>query len=119
MQVKGTYNYCWNVSPYDKVFYVDNELNLFRCTVTVGRPQYILGKLNQIDLMTYKHDTKTFLDSKECQACLIGGFCSGGCKLSAEIDFYKQCYWEKDKFESFVDKILIPEIKCKLGVLSD
>ncbi len=37
-QLKGTYNYCWNVSPNEKVYYVDNELNLFRCTVTVGRP---------------------------------------------------------------------------------
>ncbi|MDT0976898.1 radical SAM/SPASM ryptide class RiPP maturase [Staphylococcus pseudintermedius] len=48
-QIKGTYHYCWNVSPYDRVFYIDNELNLFRCTVTVGRPQYILGNLKDID----------------------------------------------------------------------
>ena len=36
-QTKGVYNSVGIVSPYDRVFYVDNELNLFRCTVTVGR----------------------------------------------------------------------------------
>lgn len=116
-QVKGTYNYCWNVSPYDRVFYVDNELNLFRCTVTVGRPQYILGNLRNLDLMNYKHDTKTYLDYQECRKCNIGGLCSGGCKLSADVDFKKQCKWEKQEFEKFVTQILIPELKTKMEVL--
>lgn len=116
-QTKGTYNYCWNVSPYDRVFYIDNELNIFRCTVTVGRPQYILGNLREIDLLNYKHETKTFLDYKDCQRCHIGGFCSGGCKLSADVDFYKQCNWEKKEFEKFINQILIPEIKVKLEEL--
>ncbi|WP_232524248.1 SPASM domain-containing protein [Streptococcus equinus] len=79
------YNYCWNVSTYDS-FFIDNELNLFRCTVTVGRPQYILGNLRTIDLMSYQNETKTFLDYKDCQICEIGGLCSGGCKLSADVD---------------------------------
>ncbi|HEP1809577.1 TPA: radical SAM protein [Streptococcus suis] len=116
-QTKGTYNYCWNVSPYERVFYIDNELNIFRCTVTVGRPQYILGNLREIDLLNYKHETKTFLDYEDCQRCHIGGFCSGGCKLSADVDFYKQCNWEKKEFEKFINQILIPEIKVKLEEL--
>ncbi|WP_307770177.1 SPASM domain-containing protein [Streptococcus sp. 45] len=110
------YNYCWNVSPYDRFFYIDNELSLFRCTVTVGRPQYILGNLRTIDLMSYQNETKTFLDYKDCQICEIGGLCSGGCKLSADVDFYKQCQWEKQEFEKFVNQILIPELKEKVGV---
>lgn len=116
-QTKGVYNYCWNVSPYDRVFYIDNELNLFRCTVTVGRPQYILGNLRTIDLMSYQNETKTFLDYKDCQICEIGGLCSGGCKLSADVDFYKQCQWEKQEFEKFVNQILIPELKEKVRVM--
>ncbi|EHA6093187.1 TPA: radical SAM protein, partial [Staphylococcus pseudintermedius] len=114
-QIKGTYHYCWNVSPYDRVFYIDNELNLFRCTVTVGRPQYILGNLKDIDLMNYQHETKSFLDYKHCQICHIGGFCSGGCKLSADIDFVKQCEMEKKEFEKFVEAILIPQVREKLN----
>ncbi|EJL7988588.1 4Fe-4S cluster-binding domain-containing protein, partial [Staphylococcus pseudintermedius] len=114
-QIKGTYHYCWNVSPYDRVFYIDNELNLFRCTVTVGRPQYILGNLKDIDLMNYQHETKSFLDYKDCQICHIGGFCSGGCKLSADIDFVKQCEMEKKEFEKFVEAILIPQVREKLN----
>ncbi len=117
-QTKGLYNYCWNVSPYDRVFYVDNELNLFRCTVTVGRPQYILGNLRTLDLMTYQHETKTFLDYQDCQDCHLGGFCSGGCKLSADVDFYKQCRWEKSEFEKFVTTILVPEIRNRMEVLN-
>lgn len=116
-QIKGIYNYCWNVSPYEKVYYVDNELNLFRCTVTVGRPQYILGNLDNVDLLTYEHETKTFLDYKVCQTCYLGGFCSGGCKLSADVDFNKQCRWEKKEFERFVNLILLPEIKNRLKCL--
>ena len=114
IQCKGIYNYCWNVSPYDRVFYIDNNLNLFRCTVTVGRPEYILGNLRSFDLLNYQNDTKTFLDYKECQKCEIGGLCSGGCKLSADIDFYKQCRWEKKEFENFVSNILIPVIVEKM-----
>ncbi|EOS9582081.1 TPA: radical SAM protein [Staphylococcus pseudintermedius] len=114
-QIKGTYHYCWNVSPYDRVFYIDNELNLFRCTVTVGRPQYILGNLKDIDLLNYQHETKSFLDYKDCQICHIGGFCSGGCKLSADIDFVKQCEMEKKEFEKFVEAILIPQVREKLN----
>ncbi|EIQ4003467.1 radical SAM protein, partial [Staphylococcus pseudintermedius] len=114
-QIKGTYHYCWNVSPYDRVFYIDNELNLFRCTVTVGRPQYILGNLKDIDLMNYQHETKSFLDYKHCQICHIGGFCSGGCKLSADIDFVKQCEMEKKEFEKFMEAILIPQVREKLN----
>lgn len=116
-QLKGTYNYCWNVSPNEKVYYVDNELNLFRCTVTVGRPQYILGNLKKFDLLNYQHETKTFLDYRKCQLCHLGGFCSGGCKLSADVDFDRQCRWEKAEFEKFVDLILVPEIKAKLEEL--
>lgn len=114
IQCKGIYNYCWNVSPYDRVFYIDNNLNLFRCTVTVGRPEYILGNLRSFDLLNYQNDTKTFLDYKECQKCEIGGLCSGGCKLSADIDFYKQCRLEKKEFENFVSNILIPVIVEKM-----
>lgn len=113
-QLKGTYNYCWNVSPYDQVYYVDNELNLFRCTVTVGRPQYILGNMKKFSFTDYIHETKTFLDYQKCQQCYLGGFCSGGCKISADIDFDRQCEWEKAEFEKFINLILLPEINSKL-----
>ncbi|EGQ2871478.1 radical SAM/SPASM domain-containing protein, partial [Staphylococcus pseudintermedius] len=56
-----------------------------------------------------------FLDYKDCQICHIGGFCSGGCKLSADIDFVKQCEMEKKEFEKFVEAILIPQVREKLN----
>ena len=114
-QLKGRYNYCWNVSPYDRVYYVDNELNLFRCTVTVGRPEYIIGNLNTFDLMEYKNKVIDFRNYKECINCNIGGFCSGGCKLSADTDFYKQCSFEKKEFQKFIERILLPEIENLLS----
>ncbi|EGQ2847415.1 radical SAM/SPASM domain-containing protein, partial [Staphylococcus pseudintermedius] len=52
---------------------------------------------------------------KHCQICHIGGFCSGGCKLSADIDFVKQCEMEKKEFEKFVEAILIPQVREKLN----
>lgn len=67
--------------------------------------------------MSYQNETKTFLDYKDCQSCEIGGLCSGGCKLSADIDFYKQCKWEKQEFEKFVNQILIPKLEIKMGEL--
>lgn len=114
-QLKGRYNYCWNVSPYDRVYYVDNELNLFRCTVTVGRPEYIIGNLNTFDLMKYKNEVIDFRHYKECINCNIGGFCAGGCKLSADTDFYKQCFFERKEFQKFIEKIMVPEIKNLLS----
>lgn len=54
--------------------------------------------------MSYQNETKTFLDYKDCQICEIGGLCSGGCKLSADVDFYKQCQWEKQNLKSLLLK---------------
>ncbi|WP_240790487.1 radical SAM/SPASM ryptide class RiPP maturase [Staphylococcus pseudintermedius] len=99
-QIKGTYHYCWNVSPYDRVFYIDNELNLFRCTVTVGRPQYILGNLKDIDLMNYQHETKSFLDYKDCQICHIGGFVLVGVSYLLTLILLNNVRWKKRNLKS-------------------
>jgi radical SAM protein with 4Fe4S-binding SPASM domain len=57
---------------------------------------------------------RTFLDYPCCKKCKIGGFCSGGCALSALVNFNKQCNLEKNNFHFFVDKIFIPQIQEKL-----
>lgn len=37
-------------------------------------------------------------------------------RISPDVDFYKQCQWEKQEFEKFVNQIFIPELKEKVGV---
>lgn len=104
-------NYCWASSPVDDVYYIDASLDVFRCTFTVGRKNYSQFKFSLENLEKYKAPNRTYLDYEKCKDCPIGGFCSGGCALSAEIDFNRMCEAEKDDFRSFLDTIYYPQVR--------
>ncbi len=50
---KGKYNYCWTSSPLTDVFYIDNDLDVFRCTYTVGRKEFAMYNLNEQSINDY------------------------------------------------------------------
>ena len=107
-------NYCWASAPVDNVYYIDSALDVFRCTFTVGRKNYSQFKFSLENLENYKLPNRTYMDYEKCRKCKIGGFCSGGCALSAEIDFEKMCESEKDDFRSFLDTLYYPHVKALL-----
>ena len=111
---RRVYNYCWASSAVDEVFYIDSDLDVFRCTCTVGRKRFSLFKFSLENLNKFKLHNRTYLDYNDCINCKIGGFCSGGCKLSFDVDKEKQCEYEKRNFDSFIENIFIPNVK-KLG----
>lgn len=106
-ELRGKYNYCWNVSNADKVYYIDNSLNTFRCTYTVGRNDYSLFKFNKINLYKDIIDRKntSYLDYPKCLNCKIGGFCSGGCHLSHHADDCRVCDEELENFNYYITNI--------------
>jgi len=103
-------NYCWAQSSLDDVFYVDAALNTFRCTYTVGRTDYSLAKFSLDFIENYRKPNRTYLDQAKCKNCNIGGYCAGGCILSAEVDFERMCREEKEDFQKFLINIYYPEV---------
>ncbi|MDT2871591.1 radical SAM/SPASM domain-containing protein [Lactococcus lactis] len=110
-QLKGEFSYCWALSPYNQIYYVDNDLKLFRCTVTVGREELAIGNLENTAIQENNVQLESYLDFDKCKSCKIGGFCSGGCKVSRNIDFNRQCNYERKAFDKFIDNILLPKVK--------
>lgn len=58
----------------------------------------------------YLMPNKTYMDRRCCRKCNIGGYCSGGCSLSADVDFKRMCDEEKNSFIEFMDKIYYTKI---------
>lgn len=110
-ETKGIYNYCWTSSPHRNVLYIDNDLDLFRCTYTVGRKEFSTGKLISEELLDKNGQDRTYLNFDSCKECKIGGYCSGGCQLSYEKMKEKQCDYELKAFDYFIDNLLINKIK--------
>lgn len=108
LELKTSNNYCWASAPVDDVFYIDPHLDTFRCTFTVGRKELSLFKFNIDNLQAYARPNRTYMDYPKCSECTIGGYCSGGCALSAKVDFDTQCRHEKESFDRFLDKIFYP-----------
>jgi len=113
-ELKGTHNYCWNSSTEDIVFYIDNDLDVFRCTYTVGRKKFALFNLSYHNIKTFIPKNRTFLDYECCIQCKIGGYCSGGCALSFLTNRDAQCTYEIANFNLFVSEIYKPHIKSLL-----
>lgn len=109
-ELKGIGNYCWAVAPYESVYYVDSDLDTFRCTYTVGRKELSEFKFSYDNLKKYKKPNRTHKDNKSCSMCKIGGYCGGGCEQSARVNFNKQCESEKKYFEDFLNQIFYPRI---------
>lgn len=110
-ELKGSGNYCWAAAPYENVFYIDPDLDTFRCTYTVGRKEFSEFKFSSDNLKNYKKPNRTYRDNKKCSICKIGGYCGGGCEQSAKINFDKQCENEQKSFEDFLNQIFYPEIQ--------
>lgn len=110
---KGKYNYCWTSSPLTDVFYIDNDLDVFRCTYTVGRKEFAMYNLNEQSINDYNPINRTYLNYEKCQSCNIGGYCSGGCQLSFKMDSDKQCEFEINAFNDFLHKILMPKLRSR------
>ena len=122
MEKKYISNYCWASAPLDMVFYIDPDLDVFRCTFTVGRKEYSQFKLSLEALEDYKMPDRTYLDYTKCQRCVIGGYCSGGCALSAGVDFDRMCSLEMLDFNSFLTDIFYPRVRalmCSLPALEN
>ena len=114
-ELRGKYNYCWTASSIDNVFYVDNELNTFRCTYTVGRVNHSLFKFSKTNIAKYVQYDINASSYSECRGCNIAGFCGGGCMLSHSVDFVKTCNEEKMNFDLFIQDVFIPFIKEKMN----
>lgn len=112
-ETRGEYSYCWNNSNKDRVFYVDNNLDTYRCTYTVGRPKHKIFKfsIDNVKENIVNESYFSYLSEDKCKNCKIGGFCSGGCSLSRRVDFDKFCRNELEYFDDFCNKVLTPELK--------
>lgn len=100
-------NYCWASAPIDKAFYIDPDLDVFRCTFSVGRKQYSQFKFSLDALEGYELPNRTYMDYEKCKNCVIGGYCSGGCALSAEVNFEQMCSMEKKTLTIFSKQFII------------
>ena len=110
-ELKNPSNYCWASAPIDNVFYVDADLDTYRCTYTVGRKELALFKFTTENINGYKLPNRTFRAYEKCASCNIGGYCAGGCRLSAKTNFEKQCFQEKTNFERFLKEIFLPQME--------
>lgn len=110
-EIKGKYNYCWSSSDFDTVFYVDNNLNAYRCTYTVGRVEHSVFRFSLENICKYKPQNRTYLNDRSCISCRIGGYCSGGCRLSYLRDRERQCIFEKEAFDNLINNIFIPYLE--------
>lgn len=110
-------NYCWASAPIDKAFYIDPDLDVFRCTFSVGRKQYSQFKFSLDALEGYELPNRTYMDYEKCKNCVIGGYCSGGCALSAEVNFEQMCLMEKKDFDDFLETIYYPYVQAMIASL--
>lgn len=118
-EVKYVSNYCWVSAPLDYVFYIDADLDVFRCSFSVGRKEYSLFKFSLAELENYKLPNRTYLDRPCCKKCNIGGYCAGGCSLSADVDFDRMCADEKAEFNNFLSDVYYPKVKRMIELLPE
>lgn len=114
MEARQVSNYCWASSPVQQVFYVDAQLDVFRCTYTVGRKEYSLFKFSLENLEKYQLPDRTYMDYERCRSCPIGGYCSGGCALSAGKNFDRMCEEEKKDFHLYLRRVYYPRVQSML-----
>lgn len=115
---RSLFHYCWSSSPGSYIKYIDANLNLYRCTYSVGREELSIGRLNEFkDDLGYFKDHNLF-NLPKCLDCKIGGYCSGGCKLSSIKDEEQQCKYELNNFNDCIENIIIPHLKEKFKYIN-
>jgi len=110
---RGWLHYCWSSSPIDEVYYLDSELDVYRCTYSVGNKEFVLGTIHDSHTLSSWFTHNAF--QKECWDCPLGGYCSGGCVLSAQKNQKRQCRYELENFDYLINTSIIPLIRKKLS----
>lgn len=118
-EMKYLSNYCWASAPLDYAFYIDADLDVFRCSFSVGRKEYSLFKFSLETLKKYNLPNRTYMDYSCCRKCNIGGYCAGGCSLSADVDFDRMCAHEKENFMKFLSNIYYPKVRRMIELLTE
>ena len=110
-------NYCWAAAPIDEVYYIDPDLDVYRCTYSVGRKECAIFNLAESSFEKYTLPNRTYVDFPRCMKCVIGGYCAGGCSLSAEVDFQRMCSNEKQDFMLFLQRVYYPRVKALINTI--
>lgn len=50
--------------------------------------------------------------------CPIGTYCSGGCYISSKLNISRQCEEEKNNFDYFIKKLIIPQINERMAKMN-
>lgn len=111
---RGRFRYCWACSALGDMVYVDAALDVYRCTYTVGNKGFRAGTLNEGFNLDAWREHSTW-GREECTNCPIGGYCSGGCRISARRDFKRSCDEERRNFEQLIDHVVMPRVSGLLA----
>lgn len=108
---RSRYHYCWSTSSLYDGYYIDSSLDAYRCPYSVGRKEFNIGNItsNNVNLNSWMNHN--LINRNDCLICKLGGYCSGGCYLTNQIDRKKQCMEELSNFNGFIEEIFIPELK--------
>jgi len=107
------FHYCWAGTPVDNIQYIDKNLNVYRCTYTVGRDDLALYNLRDKSVFHNigMYNRSTFLP--KCWECPLGGYCGGGCCVSSSVNQERFCHEELNNFDYLITELVIPIIKSK------
>lgn len=108
------FHYCWAGTPYDNIQYIDNKLNVYRCTYSVGRSDLALSNLNDNTFFEKNNffSRSSFIDM--CWNCPIGGYCGGGCSISSHFNQTRLCKEEYENFNFLIHNMILPIIREKM-----
>ena len=109
-ELRAKYHYCWATSPFVKGFSIDDKLDVYRCSYSVGNKDFSIGNIKR-GISTETWEGHFLLSLPKCLNCPLGGYCSGGCYLSSMVDPERRCLYEKDSFNNLIKKLIIPKIK--------
>lgn len=98
---RDLFNYCWASSKIIYGHYLDLLGNEFRCTYTVGNPDWALGStvVGLSDSDGWKPEG--LLRNRECFRCPIAGYCGGGCAVAQKTNRARACQEELNSFSEF------------------
>ena len=109
---RGNFHYCWSSTPCDDVQYIDKDGNIYRCTYTVGKSNFIIGNIFEENINRDIFKRSSFIE--QCWNCPIGGFCGGGCSVSCYVNKERFCKEEKRNFDYLINNLVIPIIQERI-----